>query len=68
MSLELTRVDPLTCDDWNDWIRAEGEPNLFHCSEWAHVLKDSYDYRPHYLVLRTDSSFDVPPALSSGRL
>lgn len=59
MSLELTRVDPLTCDNWNSWIRAEDDSNPFYCSGWAHVLRDSYDYRPHYLVLRDGVRFSA---------
>ena len=55
----LTRVNPLTCDGWNDWIEAEDTYSLFHCSEWAHVLTESYDYRPHYLVARRNDRFSA---------
>ena len=58
----LKSVNPLTCggwNDWNDWITAEDRYSCFHCSEWAHVLRDSYDYRPHYLISRSSDRFSA---------
>lgn len=52
MSPKLTRVDPLTERKWNDRLDAEDPCTLFRSSEWARVLRDSYGYRPHYLVDR----------------
>ena len=50
LCMVLKNINPLTCDRWNDWIKAEGRFSFFHTSEWAHVLSKSYGFRPHYLI------------------
>jgi hypothetical protein len=45
-------VDPFS-SDWNDSIAAHPDATIFHTSEWARVLADSYGYQPSYLRWQT---------------
>ena len=43
-------VNPLEVNDWNNLILNHPESSIFHTSNWAQVLKDTYNYIPHYLI------------------
>ena len=45
----LTRVDPLA-PDWNKALGHFGDATIFHTSEWAQVLVDTYGYSPYYFT------------------
>ena len=55
----LKNVNPVTCDGWNAWVKAEDTYGAFLSAEWAQVLEESYDYRAHYLILRKDNRFSA---------
>ena len=48
--METIIVDPGLYPQWNRIIRENFEPDIFHSSEWAQVLKEAYSFRPVYFV------------------
>lgn len=47
---KLEYVDPTQIPQWNQWVAQQEESTIFHTSNWAHVLSESYGYVPTYLV------------------
>jgi hypothetical protein len=45
-------VNPLVDPDWNRSILEFSDATVFHSSQWAQVLAESYGYRPVYAVAR----------------
>jgi len=45
-------VDPLAERSWNNWLADFEDATVFHTSEWARILVDSYGYTPLYTVAR----------------
>jgi hypothetical protein len=43
-------VDPLTDPSWQMFVQRSPGANVFHTSQWARVLHDSYRFRPMYLM------------------
>jgi len=48
--MSLTIVNPLEIPNWDDLIAEHEEAMIFHTSSWARVLRDSYGYKPCYMV------------------
>lgn len=46
----LTRIDPLEGSKWNEIIGRHPYATIFHTSEWARVLHDTYGYTPYYFA------------------
>lgn len=44
-------VDPLQDGQWNRQLEACRDATIFHTSNWARLLAESYGYRPTYLAL-----------------
>jgi hypothetical protein len=53
MKAEYQIINPVANPSWNDSLPADPHRSIFHSSNWASVLAQSYDYRPLYFV-RTD--------------
>lgn len=47
-------INPVAYPLWNDSVPADLHRSIFHSSNWASVLADSYDYKPLYFV-RTEN-------------
>ena len=47
---KLDHVDPTSIPHWNQWISTCENSTVFHTSNWARVLHETYGYRPYYLV------------------
>jgi Acetyltransferase (GNAT) domain len=47
-------VNPLREVQWNKWVQEQSNATFFHTAEWAQVLSETYNYDPHYAVLRED--------------
>lgn len=47
----VTCIDPLADDRWDSFVRAHPASVVFHLSDWARVLVETYDYVPRYHVL-----------------
>jgi len=50
-------VNPLKSPDWNGMLLGCGEGNIFHSSNWARLLADSYGYHPAYLTVSGHGAF-----------
>jgi len=48
--METIIVDPGLYPRWDKIIRENFDPDIFHSSEWAQVLKETYNFRPVYFV------------------
>ena len=46
----LRIIDPLTFSDWNKLLLSQRVQSIFHTSNWAKVLHDTYEYRPCYFT------------------
>jgi len=47
---KLEYVDPTQIPQWNQWLDNFETSTIFHTSNWAKVLSESYGYIPRYLV------------------
>jgi hypothetical protein len=54
-SLLVGVVSPLRCSDWDHLISKHPDSSFFHTAAWAHVLLESYGYRPIYYTAIQDS-------------
>lgn len=48
-------VDPVGDARWNGFVDSHPQGMIFHRSEWASILIESYGYEPRYHVLETDA-------------
>ncbi len=48
MSNEFKIVNPIDYPGWNEMISVFPDATIFHTSNWAKVLAESYGYRPRY--------------------
>ncbi|NIP40180.1 MAG: GNAT family N-acetyltransferase [Candidatus Aenigmarchaeota archaeon] len=48
MSYEFKIVNPIEYPGWNELISVFPDATVFHTSNWAKVLAESYSYRPRY--------------------
>jgi hypothetical protein len=43
-------MNPVAYPSWNDSVPADPQRTIFHSSNWASVLSESYDYKPLYFI------------------
>lgn len=48
---EVRIIDPLKHEGWNNWVAERRESTIFHSSNWAKLLSETYRYRPIYFML-----------------
>ncbi|GFO62067.1 hypothetical protein GMST_43920 [Geomonas silvestris] len=53
----VTIVNPLKLPKWNQLLQSSGQATVFHTSNWARVLAESYGYHPAYVMLAEQGSF-----------
>jgi len=53
----VTVVNPLEHLQWNQLIQDSGQGSIFHTSNWARVLAETYDYHPAYVMLTKQGDF-----------
>lgn len=56
---DIRILDPLEIPDWNELVAATGQATIFHSSNWARVLRDSYGYRPCYFTRLENGNIKV---------
>lgn len=47
---DLTLINPLNYNQWNEHLLDYPESTFFHTANWAKVLQKTYDYNPVYFV------------------
>ena len=57
--LTLNRTNPLIHPRWNDILLASEDYSIFHTSNWAQVLNESYRCQPYYFTLIEGDKFAV---------
>ena len=58
MNQELRIINPIKYKGWDDLVLASPNNSIFHTSSWARVLRDSYNYKPSYLAVIQNKSFE----------
>lgn len=53
--MKIRTIDPSIYPDWNDFIKTNFDPDIFHSKEWCRVLKSTYNFTPHYFLALNDS-------------
>jgi len=53
--MQIETIDPTREPVWEAFIHKTPEATPFHTSAWAKVLRDTYDFRPRYMVARKES-------------
>jgi CelD/BcsL family acetyltransferase involved in cellulose biosynthesis len=64
-------LDPRLTTEWDTFAESHPDATVFHTSDWARVILDSYDYRPLYHVSRDETGTilaGVPLMRVDGRL
>lgn len=51
MKAQFDIINPLTYFPWNDSVLQDANCSIFHSSNWASVLSESYNYKPRYFTL-----------------
>ena len=59
MNVDLKIIDPLSHKKWNEKIIKCKDYSIFHTSEWAAVLNETYGYKPNYLTSQSENGFDI---------
>jgi CelD/BcsL family acetyltransferase involved in cellulose biosynthesis len=54
-SLKVRVLDPLSEPDWNSWLARWEESTVFHTTNWADVLRETYGFKPVYFTLTEGS-------------
>lgn len=54
MEQQIEILNPLEHKDWNKWLAPFEKSCVFHTSNWARVLSESYQYRPLYFTARSN--------------
>lgn len=49
--MQIDVVNPIQSQGWDSLIASHEACSFFHSSSWARVLRDSYGFEPHYLIL-----------------
>ena len=60
--MEVKIVDPTSDGRWDAFITRQKYSTVFHSSNWAWVLKESYGYVPRYYVLENEAG-DIKAAI-----
>jgi hypothetical protein len=53
MTDNLKIINPLKENNWNDLVKNYSDCSFFHSTNWANVLRESYNYFPFYFVTYT---------------
>ena len=53
MTDNLKIINPLKENNWNHLVKNYSDCSFFHSSNWANVLRESYNYSPFYFVTYT---------------
>jgi hypothetical protein len=53
---EIIRLDPTTDRRWSEALQRQPQRSAFHSSAWARALRDTYGFKPCYLVLAREGS------------
>jgi CelD/BcsL family acetyltransferase involved in cellulose biosynthesis len=67
----ISILDPRLTTEWDTFVESHPDATVFHTSDWARVILDSYDYRPLYHVSRDNTGTilaGVPLMRVDGRL
>lgn len=51
MKIQFEIINPVKHSSWNDSVLNDSRCTIFHSSNWASVLSESYDYKPLYFTL-----------------
>ncbi|MCK7506625.1 MAG: hypothetical protein MZV70_22875 [Desulfobacterales bacterium] len=54
---EPALINPVEQEDWNNLLISTPGYSFFHTSNWAEVLRKSYNYTPVYLCAREQNQF-----------
>lgn len=54
--MNLKILNPIEVPDWNDQISKFQDATIFHTSNWAQVLSESYGYKPLYFCTFENNS------------
>lgn len=52
--MQIETIDPAHDPSWEAFIQETPEATPFHTGAWAKVLRDTYDFRPRYMVARNE--------------
>lgn len=58
-SFDLNVVNPLEHSRWDELLLSQKEYSVFHSSQWARVLTESYGYRPLYFTQVEQGTINV---------
>ena len=47
--MNISSLDPTITADWDEFILNFPSYSFFHSSDWAKVLQETYNFKPHYL-------------------
>ncbi len=47
--MNISSLDPIITADWDELILSFPSYSFFHSSDWAKVLQETYNFKPHYL-------------------
>jgi len=66
----LKIVNPIDIPDWDEKILIFSDYSFFHTSDWSRVIADTYNYKPFYFIIESNSSFEaaVPLMVINSRL
>ena len=53
--MQIDTIDPAHDPTWEAFIQETPEATPFHTGAWAKVLRDTYDFRPRYMVARKEN-------------
>lgn len=54
-ALDVQTINPLEYPSWDDLVLSNQEYSFFHSSSWAKTIYESYDYKPLYFTIFSDS-------------
>jgi lipid II:glycine glycyltransferase (peptidoglycan interpeptide bridge formation enzyme) len=49
--LNISFLDPVKTENWDKLILSFPSYSFFHSSDWAKVLQETYNFKPHYLKI-----------------
>ena len=59
MPLEIEIINPLDYDQWDKLITESNQYSFFHSCSWIKVLRESYGYKPYFLILKNKEEFSA---------
>ena len=52
MIMKMAIIDPCKYTKWDSFVLSHNEGTIFHLSNWAKVIQETYGYEPYYLILK----------------